>query len=91
MAALREVWITAGLEAVETRAISVQRCFADFEDCWRTFASFSITGPAIAAMTPNDLDYFNKRLQARLMTDTKERVTYAMSANAINGLVPMAA
>jgi hypothetical protein len=30
------LWIDAGLEAVETREITVQRTFADFEEFWST-------------------------------------------------------
>ena len=36
MEALRELWTGAGLEAVETREITVQRTFADFDDFWTT-------------------------------------------------------
>ena len=36
IAALRDLWTGAGLVAVETREIAVQRIFADFEDFWST-------------------------------------------------------
>ena len=36
MDALRNLWTGAGLEAVETREITVQRTFADFDDFWTT-------------------------------------------------------
>ena len=32
--AMRDLWTGAGLEAVETREITVERTFADFEDVW---------------------------------------------------------
>ena len=47
MDALRSLWTGAGLEAVETREITVQRTFADFDDsgrpaCWpRAFDRWS--------------------------------------------------
>ena len=39
--ALRDLWTAAGLEAVETREIVVERTFATFEDYW---ATSTITG-----------------------------------------------
>jgi len=34
MGAMQTLWQTAGLQAVETREITVQRTFADFDDIW---------------------------------------------------------
>ena len=36
MEALCGLWLNAGLEAVETREITVQRTFASFDDFWNT-------------------------------------------------------
>ena len=36
MESLRDLWTTAGLEVVETRKITVQRTFANFDDFWTT-------------------------------------------------------
>ena len=33
--AMRDLWTGAGLEAVETRAITVQRTFSNFEEFWQ--------------------------------------------------------
>ena len=40
MEALRDLWTGAGLEAVETREITVHRTFADFDDFWMTKLKF---------------------------------------------------
>ena len=34
--AMRDLWTGAGVDAVETREITVQRTFADFDDYWTT-------------------------------------------------------
>lgn len=88
IAALHDAWIDAGLEGVESKAITVQRTFVDFEQCWRTFASFSITGPAIAGMVSADLEEFKARLRSRLPADRDGRITYSATANAVKGFVP---
>ena len=36
--ALRNLWTGAGLDAVETREITVQRTFADFDDYWKQWS-----------------------------------------------------
>ena len=36
MEMLHDLWRNAGIEAVETREIAVQRTFADFDDFWAT-------------------------------------------------------
>ena len=88
MAALRDTWTGAGLEAVETREITVHRTFADFADYWRSIETFSATSPAIAALAPNDLERFKAGLRVRLPADAQGRITYAATANAIKGVVP---
>jgi SAM-dependent methyltransferase len=50
MEALRDLWTNAGLDAVATKEIVVERTFADFDDYWRTSLLGSSVGPAVAAM-----------------------------------------
>jgi SAM-dependent methyltransferase len=40
---LRDLWTRAGLDAVETRDVTVQRTFPDFEDFW----TISLSAPAV--------------------------------------------
>jgi hypothetical protein len=52
--ALHGLWTNAGIQAVETREITVQRTFADFDEFWN---SSTITGsirPTLAAMSAGD-------------------------------------
>jgi ubiquinone/menaquinone biosynthesis C-methylase UbiE len=88
MEALRDLWTGAGLEAVETREITVQRTFADFDDFWTTTLLGSSIGPTVAAMAPADVELLKTRVRARLPADAAGRITYGARANAIKGRVP---
>src|SRR5215470_10789385 len=63
--AMRDLWTGAGLEAVETREITVQRTFADFDDLWTTSRRGASVGPTIAAMAAGDVERLQARLRAR--------------------------
>lgn len=88
MEALRELWMAAGLEGVETREIKVQRTFTDFEDFWAAGMLGSSIGPTIATMTAGDKEQLKTRVRARLPADTAGRITYGARANAVKGRVP---
>ena len=88
MQALRSLWTSAGLNAVETQEITVQRTFADFEDFWTTGLLAAAIRPMIAAMASDDVELLKTRVRARLPADTAGRITYSARANAIKGRVP---
>ena len=88
IAALRDLWTGAGLDAVETRQITVQRTFTDFDDYWKTILGGPSIGPKLAAMTSEQLDLLRARMRARLPTDAIGRITYGARANAVKGRVP---
>ena len=56
MEALRDLWAGAGLNAIETREITVQRTFTDFDDFWTTTLRGSSVGSTIGAMAPGDVE-----------------------------------
>lgn len=85
---LRELWRGAGLDAVETHAITVERTFDDFEDWWTTVRGGPSVGTRLAAMPAEDLATLRERMRTRHPADATGRVTYAARANAIKGLVP---
>ena len=89
MEALRDLWTGAGLDAVETREITVQRTFADFDDFWTTSLLGASTGSTIAAMMASgDAELLKTRLRARLRADAAGRITYGARANSVKGRVP---
>ena len=87
MEALRDLWTGAGLDAIETREITVQRTFANFDDFWKTSMESSV-GPTVAGMPPNDAELLKTRVRVRLPPDAAGRITYGARANAIKGCVP---
>jgi hypothetical protein len=87
MEALRDLWTGAGRDAVETREITVQRTFADFDDFWTTSVVGSSVGPIITAMASGDVELLRTRVRARLPADAAGRVTNGARAKAIKGRV----
>lgn len=86
--ALRDLWTGAGLDAIETREITVQRTFTDFDDFWTTTLLGSSVGPTVAAMAPGDVELLKRRVRTRLPPDAAGRITYGARANAVKGRVP---
>jgi SAM-dependent methyltransferase len=86
--AMLDLWTGAGLDAVETREITVQRTFADFEDYWTTIFGGPSVGPRLAAMASEDLAILKARMRVRLPADATGRITYSARANAVKGRVP---
>lgn len=88
MEALRDLWTGAGLEAIETREITVRRTFADFDDFWMTKMKSASLGPMVAKMAASDVEMLKSRVRARLPADSEGRITYEARANAIKGRRP---
>ncbi|MDZ4775021.1 MAG: class I SAM-dependent methyltransferase [Planctomycetota bacterium] len=84
---MRELWMGAGLDAIETREITVQRTFADFADYWTTILGGPSVGPKLAALTSGDLALLEARMRERLPSDAAGRITYRARANAVKGRV----
>lgn len=88
--AMRSLWTGAGLDAVETREITVQRTFADFDEFWTTTVMAASVGPMVAALPSGDLERLKARVRARLPADAAGRITYAGRANAVKARIPAA-
>ena len=86
--AMRDLWAGAGLEAVETREITVSRNFTDFEDYWTQSTLTGSTRPLIATMQPEDIARVKSGVRARMTADAQGRITHTARANAIKGRVP---
>jgi SAM-dependent methyltransferase len=88
MEALRGLWLGAGLEAVETREITVQRTFVSFDDFWNTTTTTGGLKLSLATVEADVVAELKERVRARLPADGQGRVTYGARANAIRGQVP---
>jgi len=85
--AMRDLWTGAGFDAVETREISVQRTFTDFDEYWTTILKGSSVRSPLAAMASEDLALLKERMRALLPADAAGRITYGARANAVKGRV----
>ena len=86
--ALHGLWRNAGLEAVETREIVVERTFSTFEEYWATSTITGAVRPPLEAMAPAEREKLKKRVRARVSADSSGQVTRRARANAIKALVP---
>jgi ubiquinone/menaquinone biosynthesis C-methylase UbiE len=87
--ALQALWTDAGLEAIETREITVRRNFTDFDDFWGASTAMGTLKPVLDSMTPNDLQKLKDRVRARLTEDSGTGgVSYQARAYAVKGRVP---
>jgi SAM-dependent methyltransferase len=86
---MRDLWTKAGLDAVETRQITVQRTFSNFEEFWAiTLSGSPSLRPTLAEMSPADIELFKTKVRARLPADAAGQITYESRANAVKGCVP---
>lgn len=86
---LRDLWTTAGIEAVELRTITVQRMFATFEEFWTTTTLAASLQPTLATMASDATERLKAQVRLRLSTDSAGHVVYPARANAITGRVPL--
>jgi SAM-dependent methyltransferase len=85
---MQSLWTDAGLDAVATREISVQRTFADFDDYWAAILGGPSVGPQLAAMPSDQIALLKARMKPHLPTDAAGRISYGARANSVQGRVP---
>ncbi len=84
---MRALWSDAGLVRVETRAISVERTFDDFDTFWKIAQTGPRLLPRITAMSSGERELLKERLRGRLTADANGRIVCRARANAIKGEV----
>lgn len=85
---MQGLWEGAGLEDVESRAITVERSFPDFDTFW----AIALTGPRMvtqaAQLSPGMLATLRSDLKALLGAVDGRPLTLKATANAVKGRVP---
>jgi SAM-dependent methyltransferase len=84
---LRDLWVAAGLETVETREIAVTRTFPDFDDFWATSLLAPALATILAALPADDIARLKTRMRELLPPDAAGGITCAGRANAVKGRV----
>lgn len=86
MEALRGLWAGAGLDAIESREITVRRTFADFEEFWQI--ALLRGDPVVGALTSAELEQLKARVRGHLPAAAADgRITTTARANAIKGRI----
>jgi ubiquinone/menaquinone biosynthesis C-methylase UbiE len=85
---LRALWTGAGLDRIETREITVQRTFTDFDDFWGAALLGASIKATVATMTPEQLEHLKESVRTQLGVGHGKPVTLGARANAIKGRVP---
>jgi ubiquinone/menaquinone biosynthesis C-methylase UbiE len=89
---LQELWTGAGLQAVETCVITVERTFADADDYWATVIGWPSVGSRINAMPPEGVARLKARMRECLpAADAAGRITCEARAHAVKGRVSRSA
>jgi len=87
MEVMGKLWSDAGIEGVETRKITVQRTFADFDDFWASSTGAGSVRATIETLSRDEVETVKTRVRAKLSPDAEGRITHSAFANAIKGRV----
>jgi ubiquinone/menaquinone biosynthesis C-methylase UbiE len=88
MDALKALWSSSGFKAAETKEITVERGFADFDDYFSTSLLSTTVGVKVAGMPDAEREKLKARVRPLLPADASGRVRATARANAIKGWVP---
>jgi SAM-dependent methyltransferase len=83
----RTLWTGAGLVDVETRALTVQRTFANFDDYWTTILGGPSVSGTLKAMPPDQIAHLQSRMREVLPASAGGEITLSARANAVKGRV----
>jgi len=84
---MQELWTSAGLKAIATHVITVERTFLDMDDFWTTIGGSPAAGPTLAAMSIEARTLLRERLTGRLLTGTSGQIRCRGRAHAVKGHV----
>ena len=86
--ALRELFVAAGLDDVETRALEVPTVFRDFEDLWTPFlAGQGPAGAHAVGLEPAQREELRERLRSRVEFASDGTIPLSARAWAVRGRV----
>jgi SAM-dependent methyltransferase len=85
--ALHALWTEAGMDAVMTRTITVQRTFRDFDDFWTASTGSGALKPTLATLPPATLDRTIAHVRSRLTEAADGQITHTAWAAAVTGRV----
>lgn len=88
MESLRDLWTGAGLAEVETREITVQRSFENFDHFWTVSLKSPALGSVVATMASTDREALKDRIHRTVAANADGRIICATRAHAVKGRLP---
>lgn len=88
VAALEALWTGAGLEAVATRTIEVEREFASLEEWWASCRGAPSLAAQLDGLAPAEAERLRALVCACLPVDANGRIRTRARANAVRGTKP---
>jgi SAM-dependent methyltransferase len=88
LAVLNDLWAGAGLEAVETRTITVTRTFPDFEDFWGAALLTPGLNAMIGGLSPSEVESLKDEVRAGVQVSTSGTLALTARAHAVKGSKP---
>jgi SAM-dependent methyltransferase len=85
---LSALWHGAGIGAVATREITVERSFGNFEEFWDSTIAMDSLRQLLDGLGPEAASAVKARACAEMPADGSGRITFSARANAIKGRVP---
>lgn len=82
------LWKGAGINAIESREITVRRSYADFDEFWTITQLSAGVRPVLEKMPVSAIEELKGKVRMRLPADASGRITYSARANAIKGRMP---
>lgn len=87
--ALRDFWLGAGLQSIETHVIRIPVTYSSFDDFWASNAvPIGPQGQALKQMSPTMLEQLRKHLREKLPIARDGSIAYEAVANAVKGRKP---
>jgi SAM-dependent methyltransferase len=85
---MHDLWTAAGLVDLQTREITVERSFTDFDTFWRAAQKGPRVAPQVGGLSTADAGVLTERLRARFPPDAEGRIRVTARAGAIQGRRP---
>lgn len=85
LAAMTALWRGAGLAAIATSEIAVERTFADFDDYWTTAMKSPTLGPLVKGLAPDVGATLKERVRTGLAAEADGHLIIRARAHAISG------
>lgn len=87
MSELENLWSDAGISAIETRQIMVERIFESIDEYWEITSLVPTVQHIIPLLSIAQIDEVKERLKEHLSVDDEGKISQRATANAIKGIV----